>query len=160
MQDTILNIPVKNNKPLYYLRVLEKNRSFYNHRSTINLELYNEPDREFILAAILSLAIAFIILHKRGTIHSHSHSNNADTILKKISSSNSPMEITDVIEKNYDVDINIRKKKNISESLRKKYSHLPISWGNGKTSIKDFAGIWEGRDISLADIRKTAWERK
>ncbi len=27
-----------------------------------------------------------------------------------------------------------------------------------KETIADFAGIWEGRDISLEDIRKKAWK--
>lgn len=48
----------------------------------------------------------------------------------------------------------------ISESLKERYAHLPIEWGNQSGTIDDLAGIWEGRNITLKQIRDKAWKRE
>jgi len=39
------------------------------------------------------------------------------------------------------------------------YSHLPIEWGKQRSKIDDLAGIWEGKGITLEQIREKAWKR-
>ncbi len=53
-----------------------------------------------------------------------------------------------------------RKKSDTKISLKEKYKDLPIEWAKGKPSIDDFAGIWEGNDITLEEIRKSAWKKE
>ncbi len=44
--------------------------------------------------------------------------------------------------------------------LKEKYKDLPISWGEGKPDISDFAGMWQDNPRTLEQIREKAWKRK
>jgi hypothetical protein len=38
-------------------------------------------------------------------------------------------------------------------------SEAPIDWAETNPSIKDFFGIWSGRNITLDELRDKAWKR-
>ncbi|OQX78331.1 MAG: hypothetical protein B6D61_05810 [Bacteroidetes bacterium 4484_249] len=43
--------------------------------------------------------------------------------------------------------------------LKKKYSDLPILWGEGIPSIDDLSGIWKDKEITIERLREKAWKR-
>jgi len=62
------------------------------------------------------------------------------------------------------IELNDPGKKQILLDFLKQLSFLTISEHKTKTvrkknALRDLYGIWEGRDINLSDIRKSAWQR-
>jgi len=59
------------------------------------------------------------------------------------------------LAKAFDIDIIDPARRN-SASIPKDYTALPIEFAKNP-DIKALAGIWEGRDITLEQLRKESW---
>jgi hypothetical protein len=46
------------------------------------------------------------------------------------------------------------------EEIVTKKEDIPVQWSKSMPSIKDFAGLWKGRDITLEHLRSKAWTKK
>lgn len=62
------------------------------------------------------------------------------------------------------IEVNDPGKKHILLEFLKQVDFLTISEpkikaGKKKNALRDLYGIWEGRDITVSDIRKSAWKR-
>jgi hypothetical protein len=66
--------------------------------------------------------------------------------------------VESLIENKYNIEVEVEKSD--MSWKKKKYAHLPITWGKGNPSIEDFAGFWGKRKITLKEIRDKAWGRK
>ncbi len=63
------------------------------------------------------------------------------------------------------IEVNDPEKKQILLDFLKQLNFLTISEPKIKATkkkidLRELYGIWEGRDINLSDIRKSAWQRR
>ncbi|MBI2416499.1 MAG: hypothetical protein HYV28_01055 [Ignavibacteriales bacterium] len=63
------------------------------------------------------------------------------------------------------IEVNDPGKRQILLEFLKQLNFLTISepkikTGRKKNVLRDLYGIWEGRDINLSEIRKSAWKRR